>query len=128
MAFTADLSTDVGKVRLLLADLDSSAPVFPDDAQIQAFLDLELGDIKCAAALGMETVAGNKAMTMRFIQLLDLKLVNGADVAKGLLTAAQRFRDTSNNDWSGFDIAEVTDDSIFVLREKYWKLLVSGAA
>lgn len=124
MAFTADLTTDIGQVRLLLMDLDGTKPIFPDDLQIQTFLNLELGDIKQAAALGMECIAGNRALTLQVIQLLDLK-VDGVSLAKGLLSVAERLRSTSNLDWAGFDFAEVTDDSMFALREKYWKMLVA---
>lgn len=124
MAFTTDMNTDIGKVRLLVFDLDPTKPIFPDDSYIQAFLDLELGDVKQAAALGMETIAGNRVMTMQVVQLMDLK-VDGYQVSKGLLEAAKRLRDYSNLDWAGFDFAEITDNSMFALREKYWKMLVA---
>lgn len=124
MAFSTDLTTDIGKVRLLLMDLDSSRPIFTQDTQIQAFLDMELS-VKSAAALAMETLAGNRVLVLQMIQLLDLK-TDGLSVCKGLLATAQQLRDTDDSDgWAGFDIAEVTDDSIFVLREKYWKMIVA---
>ena len=123
MAFTADLTTDIGKVRLLLMDMDSSRPIFPDDAQIQTFLDLE-GDVRNAAALAMESIAGNRVMVMQVVQLLDLK-VDGLSVAKGLLLAAERLRATSDSDWDGFDVAEVTDNSDFAYRESLWKQLLT---
>lgn len=127
MAFTTDTTTDIGKVRLLLMDMDVSAPIFPDDAQIQAFLDIETS-VKSAAALAMETIAGNRVTTLQVIQLLDLK-TDGYSVAKGLLATAKQLRDTDDSEgWAGFDIAEVTDNSMFVLREKYWKLLLVASS
>jgi hypothetical protein len=124
MAFTTDVTTDIGKVRLLLFDLDVTKPIFPDDSMIQAFLNMELGDVKQGAALGLETIAGNRLLTLQVIQLLDLK-TDGVSMAKGLLEQAKRLRDFSNNDWAGFDVAEVTDNSLFALREKYYKLLMA---
>lgn len=124
MAFTADVTTDIGKVRLLLMDMDVSSPIFPDDLQIQALLDMELGDVKQGAALGMETIAGNRALVLQVIQLLDLK-TDGASVAKAMLSVAQRLRDTANSDWAGIDFAEVVDDSMFVMREKWYKLALA---
>jgi hypothetical protein len=127
MAFTTDLNTDVGKVRLLLSDLDSTKPIFPDDSQIQVFLDIELGDYKQAAALGLETIAGNRALTMQVVQLLDLKM-DGKSTAESLLKVAKQHRDNSNLDWAGFDIAEQVDNSTFQWREKYLKLVIQQAA
>lgn len=124
MPFTVNPTTDIGKVRLLLFDMDSTRPIFPDDSFIQAFLDMELGDVKQAAALGMETLAGNRVLILQVIQLLDLK-TDGLSVCKGLLATAQQLRNNSNTDWAGFDIAQVTDDSSFAYREYMTKLLLS---
>jgi hypothetical protein len=127
MAFTVDYTTDIGKVRLLLSDVDSTNPIFPDDQQIQTLLNLELGDIKQACALGLETIAGNRAMIQKVSQLLDLK-TDGKSTAQGLLAVAKQHRDNSNLDWAGFDIAEVVDNSDFVFREHYLKLLLQSAS
>lgn len=126
MAFTADLATDIGKVRMLLTDVDSANPLFPNDTQIQAFLDLELQDIKHAAALALETIASNRIMTLMMVQLLDLK-VDSVTFAKSLMDTAKRLREYDNDDWCGFDWAEITDNSLFTLREKYTKLLIAGS-
>lgn len=127
MAFTADPSTNIGKVRLLVCDLDVAKPVFPDDNQILAFLDLEQDDVRCAGALALETIAGNRQLTMLVVQILDLKL-DGFSVAKGLLATAKQWRDAAElsdtTGWAGFDIAEVVDNSQFAWREKYWKMLL----
>lgn len=129
MSFTVDPTTDIGKVRLLLSDMDSTKPIFPDDSMIQAFLDMELGEILLAAARAMEVIAGNRALTLQVVQLLDLKM-DGASVCKALLAVAKQWRDTAQNDWAGFAIAEVTDDTDFAWREHMMKLLMqqySGA-
>jgi hypothetical protein len=123
VAFSTDLATDVGKVRLLLMDLDSTRPIFTDDAQIQVFLDIE-GDVKSAAALGMETIAGNRALVLQVIKLMDLE-TDGLSVAKSLLLVADRLRSTAAEDWAGIDFAQVVDNSEFVFREYMWKQLLA---
>lgn len=121
MAFTTDTTTDIGKVRLFISDLDSTKPVYPDDSMIQAFLDEELGDVKGAAALALECIAGSMAMTLKVMTLLDLK-TDGRSVAESLLKVAQRLRD-NDVDWCGFDIAQVVDNSMFSRREYLLKLI-----
>jgi hypothetical protein len=127
MAFTVDTTTDIGKVRLLLSDLDQTKPIYPDDAQIQAFLDMEQGSVRLAAALALEAIAANRVLTLQVIQLLDLKL-DGASVAKAFLQAAKQWRDAANDDWAGLDFAQTVDNSDFAWREHYLKLVVSQYA
>lgn len=126
MAFTADLTTDIGKVRLFLMDMDSTNPIFPDDMMIQNLLDAEGGDTKGATAFGMEIIAGNQQLLLKTIQLLDLKQ-DGFSVAKGLLATAKQIREFANNDWAGIDFAQVTDNSEFSIREFLWKRMIQGA-
>ena len=122
VSFTTDVTTDIGKVRLLIHDMDSTKPIFPDDAMIDAFLEIEDG-VKSAAALALETIAGNGVMVLQVIQILDLK-TDGAATAKALLETAKRFRETeaASDDWSGFDIAQIVDNSDFAYREYMRKL------
>ncbi len=122
MAFTTDLTTDIGKVRLLLTDLDSTKPIFPDDQQIETFLAMEGDDVKCAAALAMQVIAGNRVLTMQVVKLLDLEM-DGRQTAEALLKAAKTLRDSSDEDWCGFDVAGQADLTPFVYREHLLKLL-----
>lgn len=124
MAFTTNLATDVGKVRQYLWDLDPTNPLFPDDQMIQNFLDAELGDTKGAYAFALETIAGNQALTLKVMQLLDLKK-DGKSTAEGLIAVAKQVRANSNNDWAGLDFAEVVDDSPFSYREYLFKQLMA---
>lgn len=55
-AFTYNLATDLGKVRICLPDTDPVNYVFRDD-ELQAFLDLSIGSIWNAVALAYETLA-----------------------------------------------------------------------
>lgn len=124
MAFTTDLTTDIGAVRLLICDLDPEHPIFPDDQMIQVFLDQEDESVKQAAALALETIAGNRAMVMQVIQLLDLKL-DGQKTAQGMLDTAKRFRETADDGWVGIDIAQMVDTP-FNYRELLVKDLLRG--
>ncbi|MGE5483167.1 MAG: hypothetical protein ACM3VX_09765 [Bacteroidota bacterium] len=58
MAFTYDVKTLVGKVRLRIPDKDLQAPLFQDE-DLQEFLDANGGDVYLAAAEALETVAGD---------------------------------------------------------------------
>jgi hypothetical protein len=59
--FTYDLSTDIGKMRLMLGDTRNDCGVKPDDtcfadAELSVFLDQE-GDVNNGVALACETLA-----------------------------------------------------------------------
>ena len=123
MSYTTDPTTDIGRVRLLIQDTDPFNPIYPDDNQISAFLELEGGDIKFSAALALESIAANMAFVLRVIKILDLQ-TDGQKTAQSFLDIAKRYRDlTGVSDWAGFDIAQVTDDSTFALRDYLWKQL-----
>lgn len=122
MAFTTDVTTDIGKVRLLITDLDSTKPIFPDDAQIQAMLDMEIGEPRLAGALALEIIAGNRALTMQVVQLLDLKM-DGKSTADALRATAKQWRDSVADSWEGIMFAEQVDNSDFAWREHLRKLL-----
>lgn len=62
MAFTYDLTTDIGEVRLLIGDTTQGSGVKPDhanftDEEVQHFLDAEGGAVKGAAGLACEVLA-----------------------------------------------------------------------
>lgn len=119
MAFTFDLTTNLGKVRLLIVDKDSANPIFQDN-EIDYFLTAEGSNVKRAAALAYETIAGNQAFVLKVIKLLSLS-TNGEATARSLLAVAQRFRDQAAYDESttsdNFDYAEVVYDD-FTARQR----------
>lgn len=114
MAFTYDLNTDVGKVRLLIMDTDSTAYMF-EDGELSAFLLMEGDVVRRGAALALETMASNEAFVSKRIRLLDLQ-TDGPAVAKELRERAKSLRDLADRDdqaadGGSFDIAEwVVDD------------------
>lgn len=91
MSFTTDVTTSIGKVRVLLWDRDEANPIFQDDV-IEYLLSEEGNSIKRAAALGYELIAGNQAFVLKVIKLLQLS-TNGQATAQALLAVAQRYRD-----------------------------------
>lgn len=111
MAFTFDLETDRGKVRLLIQD-DVEAYEFYTDAKIDAFLaiaeDQEGDTVMHAAAMALEAWASNQAMILKVTTLLDVK-VDGVAVAREMRARAATLRQqalTLPSD-DGFQIAEL---------------------
>lgn len=84
-----DVTTDPGKVRLLINDTGES-PVFSND-EIQAFLDIEGGVVKLAAARALDTIADDEALTSKAIRSQDLA-TDGAKVAAILREHAKQLR------------------------------------
>ena len=109
MAFTYVLSTDIGKVRLLIPDRISSDFIFDDD-EITAFLSVESSSVKRAAALALETIASDIAMVDKVIKLLDLQ-TDGAKTSDALLKRAATLRDQADNEdiTDHFDYIEFSD-------------------
>ena len=113
MAITYDVSTDLGKARLLSFDTDTTNPIYQDEEH-QAFLDLNAGNIRLAAAQAIDAIAGNEAYVQKMIKMLDL-MTNGPQTAMALRAAADELRRQvyeGSGDFSGmFDIAEQVYDN-----------------
>ena len=60
MAFTYDLDTSIGRLRLLLQDTDEDNLIFTDE-EIQFFLSQNSSDLNMAASMGWLTIAGDKS-------------------------------------------------------------------
>ncbi|MFA4972446.1 MAG: hypothetical protein WC683_07515 [bacterium] len=112
MAFTYDVSTDRGKVRLLSTDRKAARPIFDDD-EIDAFLAMNGNEVKLAAAAALEQMASNEAMVLKVISNNGLS-TNGAAVAQALMARAAKLREEyqqqADEDFCGFDIAEYADN------------------
>ncbi len=107
MAFTLDYSTDRGKVRLLISDIDAGDPVFQDDA-IDAFLDIASdSNIKRAAAQALLVIAVNEVLVQKRIKLLDLS-TDGPAEAEALRKLATQLRAEADDEEvdGAFDWAE----------------------
>lgn len=74
MPFTYDPTTDRGRVRLLISDVDTADTTrqFFDDAEIDAFLALNTG-VKRAAAAALSAMANNALLVDKKIRTQDLQ-------------------------------------------------------
>jgi hypothetical protein len=84
-----DYTTDLGKVRLLISDVDETSPTL-QDAQITAFLTME-GDVKLAAAAALDTIARSEALVSKVIRTQDLQ-TDGPRLAAELRASASELR------------------------------------
>jgi hypothetical protein len=114
MAFTYVLTTDVGKVRMLIPDRNAAAYFFEDD-ELTALLAMEGGTVKLAAALALETMASDEAYVQKAIRIMDLS-TNGPATAAALMARAKVLREQADQDGSGFDVAEMVIND-FAFRE-----------
>lgn len=89
--YTFDLDTPTGEVRLMIPDIKTGKMRF-NDAQIAAFLRIESGLSKCAAALALETIASDTAMTLKYIETNAIK-VDGSKPSDALLKRAAKLRE-----------------------------------
>lgn len=131
------------QVRLLIADTDSTHPIF-QDSEIQMALNLEssqnlyvssmaiqggtstpplvnVSSSLRAAAMLLDSLAANKSRLASVVELLDIKL-SAKDAAIQLRATAQEYRDTEANQ-GHFAIAEMVNDQ-FQARERVWKQLL----
>jgi Arc/MetJ family transcription regulator len=117
--FTYDPTTDRGLVRLLITDVDSTQPLF-QDVEVDAFLALQAGSVKRAAAQALDVIASNEALVQKATRLMDLT-TDGPAVAKALREHAVLLRDQvledEARDGAAFDWAEMALGS-FGVRER----------
>lgn len=91
MSYTNDLATPVGKVRLLIPDVKPGKMRYCDE-DIVALLELEMGMLKGAAALALETMASHKAAAVGYVETNAIKL-DGSKPADILLKRAKLLRE-----------------------------------
>lgn len=99
MTAITDFSTAAAKVRLLISDIDSSAPIFNDEA-IEAFLSLSSDSIKRAAATALMVIAANEVLVQKHIKLLDLQTAGDVQ-AEALRKLAEQYRKEADQEAAG---------------------------
>jgi hypothetical protein len=90
VAFTYDVSTPEGQVRLLVPDNDVDNHLL-EDADITALLTLEASDVRRAAATALELIASSEALVSKKIKTQDLS-TDGPAVARELRERAKQLR------------------------------------
>ncbi|QKW15377.1 hypothetical protein [Verrucosispora sp. NA02020] len=94
--FTADPSTPVGMIRLLITDLSEQSPLFTDE-QLMALLAAERSSVKRAAAAALETIARSETLIAKHISTNDLT-TNGPSVGAELRASAKSLREQAKQD------------------------------
>lgn len=89
MAIETNRATSVGMVRLLATD--SIEPALFTDADVLAFIALEGGNVRRAAAAALETIATNEALVSKKITTQSLS-TDGPAVSAALLARAKELR------------------------------------
>ena len=93
MTVTYDLTTDTGKIRLIIGDKDILSPVFTDE-ELQMFLTAE-GSINLAAAAALEAWASSYAANADNERIGDYSYAQ--TITNKMLALATRLRDTVAN-------------------------------
>ena len=110
MAYTYDLTTNIGKVRLRIRDTRGPTTVFFQDEEIESVLADQGGNVLRAAADLLDIWASDEAMVTKAVRLLDIS-TNGPAVAASLREHATRLRTLADEAEAaadgGFDIAEM---------------------
>lgn len=128
MTFSYDVTTSIGKVRMLIPDRVEEHALFTD-AEIQAYLEMNDSSVKRAAAEALETIASDNAMVLKVITIMDLS-TNGAATASALMARAARLRQSADDAEAGeealFDWAEPAE-TVFQQRERIYKQALRSA-
>lgn len=93
MAFTYDVTTNRGKVRLLIADTNASSYTF-EDAEIDAFLGFEGNNVYLAAARAFNTIVRDRSLLSKRVQRDGF--TNEAHAIADLLAIAKQLEDEGN--------------------------------
>jgi len=127
MAFTYDVTNEIGRVRLIINDKVEATAIYSDE-EIGAFLDLNEDSVKRGAAAALDSIASDQALVLKVIRTLDLS-TDGASVARALREHAQRLRDEANDSDAGegdlFDYAEMVTNA-FTARERVTNQTLRG--
>jgi hypothetical protein len=101
-----DLTSNVGKVRLLLGDTDPidvsggfGTYLYFSDSEIEALLGMYGDRPKMAAARALETIAGSQALLLKNWATEDLK-VSGDAIANALRNLAKQLREEAQSEES----------------------------
>lgn len=92
---TYDITTDIGKVRLLVQDSDISDPLFTD-AEIDVFLSMYYNDVFMVSSLLLRQIAVSKAMLEKKIKAGNYSEDN-TTLAKRLLEISDKYQHMSES-------------------------------
>jgi hypothetical protein len=108
---------------MLITDRDETNPIF-QDAEIDAFLDMNDDSIRLAAASALETIATDQALVLKVLVTLDLE-TDGAKVADSLMKRAASLR-AQEESVGAFDVAEMVVNNFSERERLYNEILREG--
>lgn len=120
-----DYSSPVGQVRLLIPDVEEledprdlrrPAEYIFSDEQIRAYLTIEGGNVKCAAASALAAIAASEVLILKVIKTDD-KVTDGAKVGAELRARAKMLRDEAAQEQVNDTTFELID---FTYRPEDW--------
>lgn len=110
MSWDYDPTTDIGKMRLLIADTDELRPIMQNE-DLQGFIAIA-GNYWLGAAMALDSIAANEVMTQKVLTIMGTS-TDGAKVAKELRARANQLREDFKNFGPttelGFATAEMPD-------------------
>ena len=105
MTVTYDLTSDIGKVRLLISDTSLTSPYFQDE-EIQVFLSLYPGSLRLPAAQTLESWAAAYSANADSERIGDYSYTQ--KTVTSMLALAEKLRNDENTqpviDWASFDM------------------------
>jgi len=105
MAFTYDLTTDIGKVRLLISDSDLTSFHFTDE-EITAILTMASSSLLLAASYALEAWAASITDSLKSEKIGDYSYTK--DEAANKIALARKYRDEDAESpyltWSEIDL------------------------
>ena len=113
MAFTYDITTNRGKVRLLIGDTDSTDYQFEDD-EIDAFLTMASSSLLLAASYALESWAATLTNDYDAEKIGDYSYTNKKAANKTALAKKYREEDATSPyfTWSEMDLSGVEDTTV----------------
>ena len=111
MTTSSDITTNVGKVRLIIGDTDITDAVFTDE-ELEVFLTIQSNNLNRAAADALEAWAAKYAANPDQEKIGDYAYT--AKITDKMLKLATRLRETDEAspvfEWSEPDLTGLTDD------------------
>lgn len=117
MAFTYDVNTDRGRVRLLIADTDSTSVLFQDD-EIDAFLTLGESNVFLAAAMAIESLLREKGVRLAKRIKRD-RYETEEHAIKDLTELAKKLRDDAVGSGISVGLIDVTGEHLDSYRPQW---------
>lgn len=110
MTTSYDLSTDVGKVRLIIGDTDITNAVFTDE-ELEVFLAMQSDNINLASADALEAWAAKYGASPDSEKIGDYSYTQ--KIIDKMLSLAKRLRETDASmpvfEWSEPDLTGITE-------------------